>query len=102
VANVVSYRVVVRSKAEADIAAAAKCYEEQSLGLGTEFLSAVEGCIATVACNPAMFAITYRNVRRALFRRFPYGVFFLFADDSITIITCLHGRQNLNRLRHRK
>lgn len=96
-----SYRVVVRAKAEADMAAAAKWYEEQSPGLGTEFLRAVEGCIASIARNPAMFAIIYQNVRRALFRRFPYGVFFLFAEDCITIIACLHGRQDLNRLKHR-
>ncbi|MEI6827470.1 MAG: type II toxin-antitoxin system RelE/ParE family toxin [Desulfuromonadales bacterium] len=100
-ADVVSHRVVVRSKAEADMTAAAKWYEEQSPGLGTEFLRAVEGCIATVARNPAMFPVMYRNVRRALFRRFPYGVFFLLADDCITIIACLHGRQDLNRLKRR-
>jgi plasmid stabilization system protein ParE len=102
VAYIMSYRVVVRSRAEADMAAAAKWYEEQSPGLGTEFLRAVEGCIASVARNPAMFAILYRNVCRALLRRFPYGIFFLLTDDCITIIACLHGRQDLNRLRHRK
>ena len=69
-----SYRVVVRTRAETDMTVAAKWYEEQSPGLGTEFLRAVEGCIATVARNPAMFPVMYRNVRRALFRRFPYGV----------------------------
>lgn len=96
-----SYRVVVRAKAEIDMVTAAKWYEDQSPGLGTEFLRAVEGCIASVARNPAMYAIVYRNVRRALFRRFPFGVFFLLTDDCITVIACLHGRQDIQRLKPR-
>lgn len=100
--DVVSFRVVVRKSAESDLLAAAKWYEEQSRGLGTEFLRAVDVCIASVAGNPAMFAVMYRNIRRALLRRFPYGVFFLFDNDCITIIACLHGRQNLDRLKKRK
>jgi plasmid stabilization system protein ParE len=100
--NVMSYRVVVRHSAELDILTAAKWYEEQSPGLGTEFLRAVEVCMYSVAGNPAMFAVLYRNIRRALLRRFPYGVFFLFDNDCITVIACLHGRQNLDRLKKRK
>jgi plasmid stabilization system protein ParE len=84
------------------MAAAAQWYESQSPGLGTEFLRAAEGCIASVARNPAMFAVMYRNIRRALFRRFPYGLFFLFTDDCITVIACLHGKQTLSRLKSRK
>lgn len=83
------------------MAAAAKWYQNQSPGLGTEFLRAAEGCIASVARNPAIYAVMYRNVRRALFRRFPFGVFFLLTDDCVTIIACLHGKQNLDRLKSR-
>lgn len=96
-----SYRVVVRQSAESDILVAARWYEQQSPGLGSEFLRAVEVCIASVASNPAMFAVLYRNIRRALLRRFPYGVFFLFDNDCVTVIACLHGRQNLDRLKSR-
>ena len=100
-ACLVRYRVVVRLKAEADMVAAAKWYETQSLGLGTEFLRAAESCIASTARDPESYAVMYRNVRRSLFRRFPYGLFFLVSGDCITVIACLHGKQNLKRLRQR-
>ena len=96
------YRVVVRAKAEADMLAAARWYEEQNTGLGTEFLRAAEICIASVARNPHKNAVMYKNIRRALFRRFPYGLFFPLSDDTTTVIACLHGRQTLARLKHRK
>ncbi len=101
-AGSVKYRVVIRAKAEADMLAAARWYEEQSPGLGTEFLRATEICIASVSRNPSMYAAMYRNIRRALFRRFPYGLFFLLLDDTLIVVACLHGRQSLAKLRHRK
>lgn len=80
------------------MAAAANWYDERSPGLGTEFLRAVETCIASIDRNPVMYAFIYRNIRRALLRRFPYGLFFLFDADCLTIIACLHGKQDHNRL----
>jgi plasmid stabilization system protein ParE len=93
-----NYRISVRSQAETDIAAAAVWYDQQSLGLGTEFLRAVEVSIATIARNPAIFAVVHKSVRRLLLRRFPYGLYYVMTSDSIVIIACLHGRQSHDRL----
>jgi plasmid stabilization system protein ParE len=94
-------KIFVRSQAEADMAAAATWYDQQNPGLGTEYLRAVDVCIASVARNPAMYATVYRSVRRALLRRFPYGLFFITTNENIIIIACLHGKQNPNRIRSR-
>lgn len=96
------YSVVIRSQAESDFIAAARWYESQSRGLGTEFLRAVEVCIASIGTNPAMFAVVYKNLRRALLRKFPYGIFFLIKQQTVVVIACLHGRQSLVRLNRRK
>jgi len=94
-------RIYVRSQAETDMATAVTWYNQQSPGLGTEFFRAVDACIATVARNPAMFATVYRNVRRALLRRFPYGLFFVITGEIVVVIACLHWKQNPNRIRSR-
>jgi plasmid stabilization system protein ParE len=96
-----NHRVFVRAQAEADIASAATWYDKQSPGLGTEYLRAVDVCIAAIARNPAMFATVYRSVRRALLRRFPYGLFFLVDNESVVILACLHGKQSPGRIRSR-
>jgi plasmid stabilization system protein ParE len=94
-------RIYVRPQAETDMATAATWYNQQSPGLGTDFLRAVDVCIAAVARNPAMFATVYRKVRRALLRRFPYGLFFVITGESVVVIACLHWKQNPNRIRSR-
>ena len=83
------------------MAAAAIWYDQQNPGLGTEYLRAVDVCIASIARNPAIHATVYRTVKRALLRRFPYGIFYIITSDSIVIIACLHGKQNPNRIKSR-
>ena len=96
-----NYRIVVRKQAEADMAAAANWYNQQNPGLGTEYLRAVDVCIASISRNPDMHATVYRTVKRALLRRFPYGIFYVMTNESIVIIACLHGKQNPNRIKSR-
>lgn len=36
----------------------------------------------------------YKNVRRALTRRFPYQVFFIVSDSQVIIIAVFHGMRN--------
>ena len=57
-------RFIVRPAAEADIAEAALWYEFRSLGLGTDFLRAVDVCFAEIQRSPERFPQVYR--RRAV------------------------------------
>ncbi|MDO8949819.1 MAG: type II toxin-antitoxin system RelE/ParE family toxin [Actinomycetota bacterium] len=86
--------LIVRPDAEADITDAALWYEGQSQGLGSDFLRSVDACLADVARAPQRFPVIHRELHRALLRRFPYGLFFVAANGSITVVACLHARRN--------
>lgn len=60
----------MRRKAAEDIAEAAVWYEQRSQGLGTEFIRAIDACLALIARNPLAFPVVYREARMALPRRF--------------------------------
>jgi plasmid stabilization system protein ParE len=87
-------RLVLLPAAEADIADAALWYEQRSPGLGREFLHALDAVLAEIARAPERYPLVHREVRRALLRRFPYGVFFLASPDRTTVIACLHARRD--------
>jgi toxin ParE1/3/4 len=70
-------RLVVRSAAEADIVQAALWYEQRAAGLGSEFLRAVDVVLAEIAPTPERFPVVHQTCRRALLRRFPYGIYFV-------------------------
>lgn len=67
----------VRKPAQADITDAVRWYEQQDKGLGAEFLRALDACFALIQRSPEAHAHVHPRVRRALLRRFPYGVFYV-------------------------
>ena len=94
-------RLVVREAAEADIAEAARWYEQRSPGLGSEFLRAVDVTLAEVARMPERYPLVRGRARRALLRRFPYAVFFVASPDLVSVFACLHARRDPRHWRER-
>ena len=50
-----TYRIVIRRRASADIADAHAWYEEQQEGLGGEFLDAVQSALALIGDGPLRY-----------------------------------------------
>ena len=70
-------RIVVQPQSDLDIQAAAVWYEDQQSGLGTRFLDELDLVFQRIAESPLQFPRLEGEVRRALLRRFPYGMYFL-------------------------
>jgi plasmid stabilization system protein ParE len=86
----VTYRLLVRRQAKHDLRNSAKWYERQLTGLGREFVAEVEAVLDRISESPLLYQPVYRDVRRALTRRFPYGVFYRIDQDDIVVFAILH------------
>jgi hypothetical protein len=88
----VIYRLIVRSAAKADIRIAARWYEGQRLGLGRAFVEQIDGAFDRVRANPQQYQVVYREIRRAIARRFPYGIMYRIdgADIVVFAVVDLH------------
>jgi plasmid stabilization system protein ParE len=93
--------LIVRPPAEADFESAFRWYQEQNLGLGAEFIRAVDAVLASIVREPEAYPVVYRQSRRALLRRFPYAVYFLADAEQVEVAACLHFRRHPRRLRSR-
>ena len=94
--------LLLRPAAAADLEGAFLWYEEQRPGLGDEFLAAVHATLDTIAESPHRFPVVHRDTRRALVRRFPYGVFYRFVDDTVFVVACFHASRDPKRWARRK
>ena len=83
-------RVVVQPQSDLDIQAAAVWYEDQQPGLGTRFLDELDLVFQRIAESPLQFPRLEGDVRRALLRRFPYGVYFLTETEEVKVLAVLH------------
>jgi toxin ParE1/3/4 len=85
---------IFKPDAAAEAEAAFFWYEDRSPGLGTEFMLALEACLARIQRHPDAFPIAHEGLRRALLRRFPYGVFYLSAGAQVTVYAVFHAKRD--------
>ena len=95
------YSVHFRVEAESDLEDAAIWYESQGEGLGLEFLEEIQNVSDLIADNPEMFPVVYKKIRRALIRRFPFGVFYRIERDVIIVLAVIHGSRDPSRWKTR-
>ena len=84
------YRIHSNAASDADIEAAIEWYESEQPSLGLEFLEELKAAYLRILDSPLKYAVLRSGIRRALTRRFPYGIYFSIEDDIILIIAVLH------------
>lgn len=98
-----TYRLVIRAEALADIEAAAEWYEEQQPGLGADFARTVRQAINRLPANPLIYCVRERRREARWFfpARFPYRIVYRVQGDLITIVAVIHAVRHDRHWRER-
>jgi len=88
------YSVFFTPAARAELIAAQDWYESEAAGLGRRFRQTIDALIERMSDNSRQFPTVFKNIRRALVRRFPYSLFFVVEDDAIIVIACFHASRD--------
>ena len=83
--------MTILPEAEADLDNARDWYERQRGGLGSAFLLSMEEVLGRIRRTPDMNPVVYRDVRRALTRRFPYAVYYRIEGDEVVVVGIFHA-----------
>jgi len=86
--------VVYRQAAGREVMAAAQDYDGQRRGLGAVFLEEVARIEAHISDSPRLYQHVDDDVRRAVLRQFPYGLFYLEENQRIVVLACLDLRRD--------
>ncbi len=95
------YEIIIRPEAESDLHDAFNWYEERVKGLGANFLLNVEAAIELILRTPEAFTPIYKNTRRALVRKFPFGIHYLLDKNKIIVLAVFHVKRNPKELSKR-
>jgi len=90
----VTYEVRLREEADRDLTEAALWYELHGIGLGYQFLGEVLRALASIADSPFIYPAVWRDTRRALMNRFPFGIYFRMRDDTVVVLAVMHGSRH--------
>lgn len=91
--------VIVRRLAEAHLADAYAWYEAQIPGLGSAFLDSFDDALPRIRQFPESCPVAFMDYRRALLRRFPFGVFYVIEQETIIIAAVFHLARDPRELR---
>jgi plasmid stabilization system protein ParE len=79
------------------MAEAARWYEAHHVGLGIEFLDAIDTAVARIAETPRMGSLVPgvpdQTIRRRAVRRFPYHVVYMELSDRLQVLAVAHARR---------
>jgi plasmid stabilization system protein ParE len=84
------HKIQFTSETLFDIETIVLCYELQRIGLSYDFELCLEAGIEEITRNPEIFQKKYKNVKIRFISRFPYGIYYLFHENQITIIGVFH------------
>jgi plasmid stabilization system protein ParE len=87
-------QLIIRPEAENDLEESFLWYQEQSPGLGFEFLRCIDAAFETIMEYPDLYQKVYKDVRRALPRRFPYEIFYIIEGNKIVVLAVLHAKRD--------
>ena len=86
--------LVADPAADADIESAFNWYETERPGLGLELLDELRDTYRRILAGPRHYQVLRSGVRRALLRRFPYGVFVSCENDLVVILAVLNSSRD--------
>ena len=89
-----AYKLSIRKEAEADIAEAYQYYEDCRPGLGSAFMLCIDESVSRIEKNPRQYKVIGKEIRRALVKRFTYGVFYTLNEYEIIVLAVTHVRRN--------
>jgi plasmid stabilization system protein ParE len=89
------FTIEFRTDALEDILGAINWYEKQMAGLGDEFFIAFTNEVRNIHRNPLLYAIKYKNIRKAITKRFPYIIYFIVSpSNEIIVLAVLHMKRD--------
>ena len=88
------YQLSIRKEAEADIAEAYQFYEDCRPSLGSAFMICIDEAFSRIKGNPRQYRVIGKDIRRALVKRFTYGVFYTLNENEIIVLAVAHARRN--------
>jgi hypothetical protein len=90
------YSLLFLPEVEKDVISGFDWYEDNSSGLGEEFLRLFYAYANEIPRNPLLFPVVYKSFRRRLLRRFPYAIYFRIEEQVVVVFGLFHCARNPN------
>jgi hypothetical protein len=81
----VNYELIIRNRAQVEIAAILEQYEEKEKGLGTYFLLCLDASLEALKRYPTVPRIVRHEYRRFFVKKFPVSIYYIVRNAKIYV-----------------
>ncbi|TVP80873.1 MAG: hypothetical protein EA353_02690 [Puniceicoccaceae bacterium] len=93
-----SFQLIIRNRAQCDIAEILEDYEEKENGLGAYFLLCLDASLEALSRYPTAPRIIKHEYRRFFVKKFPISIYYIVREDKIYIDVIEPMMRNPERL----
>ncbi len=88
------YNLISSPRADRDIELAVKWYANININLAKKFINELKAVKRYICESPEKIQIRYENKRIAFLKHFPYGVHFIFVNNTVIILAIFNTSEN--------
>jgi plasmid stabilization system protein ParE len=88
------FSVQLRIKAIDDVSRIRTWYREIDPLLEDGFIHALNVGLDRIEAHPFGYQVVYRNSRRVILDKFPYGIYYLIRDATVIVLAVIHHKRN--------
>ena len=96
-----AFKILIKPIVFIDTDEAVSYYENQLQGLGQKFYSNFLLSLNNVQQQPFIYTFVKPQVRRCRVEKFPYKIFYIVANDTISIIGLAHAKRSNTYIKRR-
>ena len=89
-----SWPVILRPAADADIQATHDELERVQAGLGGRFVAHVREALGRIEAMPELYGLVWQDVRAARLRKFRHMVYYVAFANRVEVLAVLHGSRD--------
>ena len=92
-----NYMLIFTNESQQDLKEGFIWYEEKRIGLGIDFMLAIEATIRIIQRNPLAYSkapTNIPNIRRAIVFKFNYLIFYTIVQQSVIILSVVSSKQD--------
>ena len=93
-----NYMLIFTNESQDDLRNGFLWYEEKRVGLGVDFMLAIEATLRVIERNPFTYSeapTNMPNIRRAIVFKFSYSIFYSIIDQSVIILAVVSSKQDV-------
>jgi len=87
------HKIIFHPDVEYEVEESCEWYENQSFGLGDDFLNELEEPYQTIIELPSTWPKFHKDFRRFLLSKFPFSVIYRSEEEAVYVVAIMHNRR---------